>query len=209
MQPFDSYKQITSKEEINSALNEKCLDTINFVPGDTIADIGAGDGRVEAMLSLFHDSLTFYIQDIDSSVCNQDTVKKVISYFQGINQSFIKNKFFIVVGSDDKTNLPDKTFDKILMMWTYPYFIHPLSIMTDLRNKLKDNGLMYIINPNLSYENSKILTTKYGWNASPIEKQISDIIECGFELIKFSRNNEVNENPYIMVFKKKTNRAIP
>jgi ubiquinone/menaquinone biosynthesis C-methylase UbiE len=209
MQPFKSYKQITSKEEIKRALNGKCLDTINFVPGDTIADVGAGDGRIEAMLSLLHDSLTFYIQDIDSTVCNKDTLNEVISYFQRITQRTIKNKINMVVGSDDKTNLPDNTFDKILMLWTYPYFKQPLSIMTDLRSKLKDNGRLYIINPNISYENSLMLTSKYGWNGSPIEKQISDIIECGFVLLKISRNNEAHENPYIMVFNKTPNKTIP
>jgi ubiquinone/menaquinone biosynthesis C-methylase UbiE len=209
MQPFKSYKQITSKEEIKRALNGKCLDTINFVPGDTIADVGAGDGRIEAMLSLLHDSLTFYIQDIDSTVCNKDTLNEVISYFQRITQRTIKNKINMVVGSDDKTNLPDNAFDKILMLWTYPYFKQPLSIMTDLRSKLKDNGRLYIINPNISYENSLMLTSKYGWNGSPIEKQISDIIECGFVLLKISRNNEAHENPYIMVFNKTPNKTIP
>jgi ubiquinone/menaquinone biosynthesis C-methylase UbiE len=208
MQPFKSYKQITSKEEIKRALNGKCLDTINFVPGDTIADVGAGDGRIEAMLSLLHDSLTFYIQDIDSTVCNKDTLNEVISYFQRITQRTIKNKINMVVGSDDKTNLPDNAFDKILMLWTYPYFKQPLSIMTDLRSKLKDNGRLYIINPNISYENSLMLTSKYGWNGSPIEKQISDIIECGFVLLKISRNNEAHENPYIMVFNKTPNKTI-
>jgi hypothetical protein len=54
-----------------------------------------------------------------------------------------------------------------------------------------------------------MLTSKYGWNGSPIEKQISDIIECGFVLLKISRNNEAHENPYIMVFNKTPNKTIP
>jgi SAM-dependent methyltransferase len=203
MQPYDSYRLITSEEMINKVLNDKCIDTINFVPGDTIADIGAGDGRVEAMLSVLHDSLTFYVQDIDTSVCNQDTINNVISYFQGITQRTIKNKFIIVVGSDDKTNLPDKTFDKILMLWTYPYFKNPRAIMTDLKLKLKNDGLLYIVNPDHDYESGKQQTLEYGWNASPLDKEITNTIECGFELIKLSRNYEDPENPYIMVFKKK------
>jgi SAM-dependent methyltransferase len=205
MQPYEGYQLITSMEETIRILKEKCVDTINFEQGDTIADIGAGNGSVEAMLSIFHNSLTFYVQDIDTSVCNQKTINEVISFFQGISKKPITNKFIIVSGSDDKTNLPDDTFDKILMLWTYPYFKNPRAIMTDLNQKLKNAGRMYIVNPNLSYESSKILTAEHGWNASPIEEQISDIIECGFELIKISRNNEGPENPYIIVFKKKNN----
>jgi len=43
-----------------------------------------------------------------------------------------------------------------------------------------------------------------GWNASPLDKEISDIIDCGFDLKRISRNYEGFEQPYIMVFKKKT-----
>jgi hypothetical protein len=88
------------------------------------------------------------------------------------------------------------------MLWTYQYFINPKVIMTDLRLKLKSDGLIYIINPDIEYESGIQLTTEHGWNASPIEKEISDILTCGFELIQISRNNYCCENPYILVFKK-------
>jgi len=208
MQPFIGYRQIINEEQINKKLRGKCIDTLNFAPDDTIADIGAGDGRIEAMLSVLHDSLTFYIQDIDTTVCNQDTLNEVISYFQRITHRTFKNKFVIVVGSDDKTNLPDNTFNKILMLWTYPYFKNPHAIMTDLNLKLKKDGLLYIINPDHGYESGKQQTLEYGWNASPLEKEITNTIECGFELIKLSRNYEDDENPYVMVFKKKTNKPV-
>ena len=93
------------------------------------------------------------------------------------------------------------------MLWTYQYFKNPEAIMTDLRLKLKSDGLIYIINPNIDYEYSIQLITKQGWNASPIEKEISDILACGFELIQISRNNYCCENPYILVFKKKSHKT--
>jgi hypothetical protein len=113
------------------------------------------------------------------------------------------NKYFVIKGGNNETNLPDDTFNKILMLWTYQYFKYPKNIMTDLRLKLKDDGLLYIINPDIDIEEGKALTSKHGWNASPVERQISDIIECGFELIWLSRNYESREKPYVMVFKKK------
>jgi len=79
--------------------------------------------------------------------------------------------------------------------------------MTDLRLKLKSDGLIYIINPDIEYEYSIQLTTEHGWNASRIEKEISDILACGFELIQISRNNYCCENPYILVFKKKSQKT--
>jgi protein-L-isoaspartate O-methyltransferase len=202
MQPFDGYPFLSSKEEIIEHLRGRCIDTIKFTKGETIADVGAGNGYIEAMLSVFHDSITFYIQDIDTVVCNQKAINKVVSYYQDLNNKPFTNKFIIVQGADNETNLPDNTFDKILMLWTYQYFKNPKAIITDLKFKLKDDGLMYIINPNIDYESSKQQTSDYGWNASPIEKEISDILDCGFELIQISRNNYCCENPYILVFKK-------
>jgi hypothetical protein len=203
MKPFDGSVLITSKKEIIKTLKDKCVDTISFTKGEIVADVGAANGSIEAMLSMFHDSLTFYIQDIDTSVCNQKIINDVVKRYQAINGKPFTNKFIVIKGDDNQTNLPDDTFNKILMLWTYEYFKDPKSIMTDLRMKLKTDGLMYIINPGIDREAGKAMTEEHGWNASPIEKQISDIIECGFELIRLSRNYESPERPYIMIFKKK------
>lgn len=203
MQPYDGYPWLSSKEEITDHLKGRCIDTLTFKPGDTIADVGAGNGYIEAMLAVLHDSLTFYIQDIDSTVCNAEAIDSVVSFYQKVKGKPINSKFITVCGTDLETHLPVDAFDKILMLWTYPYFKNPIAIMTDLRQKLKNDGLLYIINPNIDYESSIQLISEYGWNASPIEKEISDIIQCGFELINMARNNYCCGGPYILVFKKK------
>jgi SAM-dependent methyltransferase len=203
MKPYNSSGLIMSKKEIIKTLKDKCVDTISFKKGEKVADVGAANGSIEAMLSMFHDSLTFYIQDIDTSVCNQRTINKVVKSYQNLNGKPFTNEFIVIKGTDNETNLPDDTFNKILMLWTYQYFKNPKGIMKDLRMKLKADGLMYIINPDRDNYFGKALTPEHGWNASPIEIQISDIIECGFELVRLSRNHESPESPYIMIFKKK------
>ena len=207
MQPYDGYPYVTSLEEIKDILKHKCVDTIKFRCGEIIADIGAGNGYIEAMLSIFNDSLTFYIQDIDKSVCNQPAINEVMDFYQEVNGRPFTNRFIVVNGTDTDTNLPDSTFDKILMLWTYLYLKEPQIFIKDVRDNLKDDGLFYVINPTQDDdEHAKSLRQKYGWNVSPLEKQISDIIDCGFELMRISRNYDVGEynKPYIMVFKKKT-----
>jgi protein-L-isoaspartate O-methyltransferase len=204
MQPYDGYPFLSSKAEIKEHLKGRGIDTIKFKKGETVADIGAGNGYIEAMLSIFNDSLTFYIQDIDSSVCNQKVINEVVAFYQKVNGKPFTNKFIAVKGTDNETNLPNNIFDKILMLWTYQYFKNPKAIMTDLKSKLNHDGLIYIINPNIDYESSKMQTSENGWNGSPIEKEISDILACGFELIQISRNNYCCENPYVLVFKKKS-----
>ena len=207
MQPTEGYPFLTSIEEIKGALRYRGLDTIEFRRGEIIADIGAGNGYIEAMLSMFHDSLTIYIQDIDTSVCNQSAINVVMDFYQEVNGRPFTNKFVVVNGTDTDTNLPDCAFDKILMLWTYSYLKEPRVFIKDVKENLKDNGLFYVINPQQDEdEYTKSIRQKYGWNASPLEKQITDIIDCGFELRRISRNYDVDgyNQPYIMVFKKKT-----
>jgi hypothetical protein len=110
----------------------------------------------------------------------------------------------VINGTDSTSNLPEDSFDKILMLYTYQYIKKPHRFMLDVRGKLKVDGLLYVINPQSDdYEYLKYLREQFGWNASPLEKEISDIIDCGFELIKISRNwySEEDDNPYILVFK--------
>ena len=84
-------------------------------------------------------------------------------------------------------------FDRILMLWTYQYLKKPAEFITDVRSKLKDKGLLYIINPEQDYEYGLELRESYGWIGSTVEKQIDDIIACGFRLIRFTRNYEDNQ----------------
>jgi SAM-dependent methyltransferase len=204
MQPYEGYPLIGNIDTIKQTLAGRCLDTIRFIKGETIADIGAGNGYLEGMLSVFNDSLTFYIQDIDTSVCNQRAVDRVVDFYKKIIIRPFTCRFFVVNGSDIESNLPDKTFDKILILYTYQYFKYPKIFITDLKQKLKPHGRLYLVNPDVDHESSDSLKAVNGWNASPIEEEINDMLLCGFELISISRNyKDVDNTPYIMVFKLK------
>ena len=106
-------------------------------------------------------------------------------------------------GTDTETRLPDIEFDRILMLWTYQYLKEPAKFISDVREKLRKDGLFYVINPEQDYDHAPTLTLKYGWNASTVDREVSDIIDCGFELVRIARNYEYFELPYIMVFRKK------
>ncbi|MCK4881134.1 MAG: class I SAM-dependent methyltransferase [Bacteroidales bacterium] len=202
MQPTEGYPMLENQEEIRQLLADKCLDTIRFSKGEVVADIGAGNGYLEAMLAMFHDSLTFYIQDIDNSVCNQAAINEVVKFYESVAGRTFNCSFIAINGNDTETCLPDIGFDRILMLWTYHYLKKPAEFITDVRSKLKDKGLLYLINPEQDYEYGLELRDSYGWNGFTIEQQIDNIIACGFVLIRFTRNYEDNQQPYMMVFQK-------
>jgi len=206
MQPTEGYPRLETKDEVKQLLADKCVDTISFQSGEFIADIGAGNGYLEAMLAMFHDDLTFYVQDIDSTVCNQTTVDDEVKFYENIAGNPLSCRFYAVNGTHRNSGLPDIEFDRILMLWTYQYLKEPQIFISDLRSKLKEGGLFYVINPEQDHEYGLELKDKFGWNGSTIENQISDIINCGFSLISFARNYEDNQQPYIMVFQKSQSR---
>ena len=211
MQPAEGYPFTSDLEEIHDILKFRCIDTIDFKSGQVIADIGAGNGYIEAMLAMFNDSLTFYIQDIDISVCNESELSKVLDFYQEVNGKPFTSKFIIVNGSDTDTNLPDDTFDKILMLWTYSYLKEPIRFISDIRKNLKDDGLFYVINPEIEENDyTKSLRKETGWNVSTMEKQIDDIISCGFRLVRISKNYDAGDyqEPVIMIFRKANNSKI-
>lgn len=204
MQPDGGYSLLKDSVLIKQFLVSRCVDLMHFDNGDVIADIGAGNGYLEGMLSLSFDSLTFYIQDIDSSICNQPEVDKVFNFYKNLKAKPFYNKFIAVTGTDSTTNLPDNSCDKILMLNTYQYLKEPKKFIQDVKRKLKNDGLFYVVNPQREkYDDIDSQRKKYGWNASPLETEITDIINCGFELIELSRHYGIQGNPYLMVFKKK------
>ena len=206
MQPYAGYPLLNDTDSIKQKLASHCLDSINFKKGDIIADIGAGNGYLEGMLSLFFDSLTFYIQDIDTSICNQLAVNKVVDFYKSLMKKPFTNKFIVVNGTDSTSNLPDSICDKILMLNTYQYIKKPKALILDIKKKLKHDGLFYVVNPQYGdYDDLDFQRKEYGWNASPLETEISDIISCGFELTKISRKITDGKfyDPYMMVFKKR------
>jgi SAM-dependent methyltransferase len=205
MQPYAGYPLLADADSIKQKLSGHCLDTINFMKGQVIADIGAGNGYLEGMLSLFTDSLTFYIQDIDTSVCNPRAVARVAEFYKKLKNGPFNNEFIAVNGTDSTSNLPDNSCDKILMLNTYQYIKKPKAFIRDLKKKLKDDGIFYVVNPQYGdYDDLDFQRKTYGWNASPLETEISDIISCGFELISISRKITDGKfyDPYIMVFRK-------
>ncbi len=149
----------------------------NMKAGDVIADVGGGNGAESAMLSVFYDSLIFYIQDIDTNCLNQHKLDDVLKHYSKIKGDSISNKFHIVIGEEKKTNLPDNTFDKIIMKRVVDHLRYPDEIFSDIWYKLKDDGTLVIINTFHFEKNKFKKRTTVRWVVSTVERN-------GFKLIK-------------------------
>ena len=121
------------------------LSKFNLKKGEKIASIGAGYGNQEVAMSIFNDDIEWTLQDIDSTVLNPQLFDDVLHYFENMIQKPIKAKFSFVLGDEKKTNLPENTYDKILIINTYHEITERPSILADVRRALKKNGQVIIL----------------------------------------------------------------
>jgi ubiquinone/menaquinone biosynthesis C-methylase UbiE len=118
---------------------------ITFHAGDTIADIGTADGWFAAALSTYSDSLTFYLEDIDSALWNRAEFDAAVRHFSRIRQKRVSHQFHYVKGTDKSTGLPPNAFHKVLIIDTYHHFKHRDEMLSDAVSLLKPGGQIVIL----------------------------------------------------------------
>jgi protein-L-isoaspartate O-methyltransferase len=139
--PF-KYGYAYSKDECKSFRPK--LDNYKIKNGDIIADIGAASGWLEGVFSTMVDSVTFFVQDIDTNILNKNQLNGVVQHFSSIRSTPQTNTFNLVIGSNKKTKLPDSLFNKIIINNTFHEFVNPFRIIQDLTTKLKPGGQIIV-----------------------------------------------------------------
>ncbi|MCG8306484.1 MAG: methyltransferase domain-containing protein [Cytophagales bacterium] len=113
--------------------------------GETIASIGAGNGTTEVAISCFVDRIDWYLQEIDSARLFE--FHRVREYFEKLYGKKTEANFNLVLGTESSTNLPESTFDRILMVNVYHELTNREAMMNDISKLLKQNGKLVIMEP--------------------------------------------------------------
>jgi precorrin-6B methylase 2 len=166
------------------------LSYMDLKSGEVLADVGASSGCFNAMMATLTDSVTYYIQDIDTACLNEKEFDKILNYYTKQSKKSLKetNKYHIVIGGLEQTNLPDNTIDKIYTNGTFHAFSNPESIMKDLYKKLKTNGLIFIREEiNFGKEVKHCQDEKCGKQLASYEKLIEVMEKSGFKLVEKSK----------------------
>lgn len=119
-------------------------EAVNFQAGDTVADIGTADGLFIAALSMYTDSLTFFLEDIDS-IWNRSRFDSALQAFSAKSSRSPSNRFYYSTGNERSSGLPSKTFDKVLIIDTYHHFTHRDEMITDAMTLLKPGGKIIVM----------------------------------------------------------------
>ncbi len=112
-------------------------------PGETIASIGAGNGKFEVAASCFIPGITWYLEEIDTTRLGQ--FDRVLAYFEKLKGSSVDAKFNLVIGTETETHLPKGTFDRILMINVYHEIAKRAPMLGEIRQLLKEGGKLVIM----------------------------------------------------------------
>ncbi|MES2517807.1 MAG: methyltransferase domain-containing protein [Bacteroidota bacterium] len=123
---------------------QNSLQTYQFKENETVASVGASSGVWEIWFASQVDNLTFYLQDIDEQNCNQEEIDYGVQYYQKLLKKTIVGKFIPTIGTQKTTNLPQNTFDKVLIINSLHEFSHPALILQDILAILKNDGILFI-----------------------------------------------------------------
>ena len=103
---------------------------------DTIADIGAGSGYHVFKMAPLADKGLVYAVDIQPEMLEAIELKKKSKRVSNVET---------VLGSAKSINLPKNSLDKVLLVDVYHEFTNPFEMIESIKNALKPNGLLFLI----------------------------------------------------------------
>jgi SAM-dependent methyltransferase len=178
---FNSKKYGSIANYFGSA--DEMLRFFDFQKGDVVAEIGARSGRNIIGLTTFTDSITWYLEDIDASQLNEKALTKVKKQSSKNRNGTETHRFFMTIGTETQTMLPENTFDKILIINSFHEFTRKNEMISDIKNKLKKTGRIYILESQCIETGHKNITSG---------ETISMMNDHGFRMISIDTTNRNN-----------------
>ena len=159
------------KEENTS----KLIKNMKIKPTDVIADIGAGSGYHTFKMAPLASKGKVFAVDIQPEMLFAITSNKKYKALKNIE---------LILGNEQTTNLPENTFDKILMVDVYHEFNYPKEMLQSIKKALKKDGQLFLIEYRL--EDATIPIKKIHKMS---EKQaVKELASVGFALKKKVNN---------------------
>jgi ubiquinone/menaquinone biosynthesis C-methylase UbiE len=155
------------KEENTS----KLIKNMNIKTTDVIADIGAGSGYHVFKMAPLNYKGAVYALDIQPEMLNAILKNPKFEKYTNIE---------LVQGDEKSVNLPENTFDKVLMVDVYHEFSYPKEMILSIKKALKSDGKIYLIEYRMEDTSVPIKTIH-----KMSEKQaIKELEAAGFQLDK-------------------------
>lgn len=158
------------------------FDTLTFLPGERIADIGAQSGNLAGVFSLFYDDVDMTLEDIDSTCLNAAQLRATMRYYYGLRTHEPPKNFrtHVVIGTETSTRLPDTVYSKVFFMNTFHEVAEKGPILAELHRITAPGGTLYVTE---RVSTTKHIKRKDCGHGTPIERELlADFGAAGFRL---------------------------
>ncbi len=174
-------------ERVESEKPEELLDLLGIEEGDVVADIGAGGG--------FFSLLAAERVGPTGKVLAVDVQPEMIDGLKMMMERFGHENIVPILGDVDDPKLPANSVDHVLIIISYHEFSHPVEMMRHIRNAMKRDGQMLIVEYKAETLDSRV---------QPLHKMseveiMEEIPALGFRL---DRVIDIVPSQHIFVFKK-------
>src|SRR5258708_36238289 len=95
------------------------LRAADFHPNEVIADVGAGEGWLDAGIAVYRNDLHFYLEDIDSAFIKKKKLQEAVDAYTKIKGAPVSCSFTQAVGNEKSALLPEDDFSKVLLIDTF------------------------------------------------------------------------------------------
>ncbi len=166
---------------------EELLDLLGIKEGDVVADIGAGVG--------FFSLRAAERVGRTGKVLAVDVQPEMIAGLEMMIERFGHENIVPILGNVDDPKLPADSVDHVLIVISYHEFSHPVEMMRHLRNAMRRDGQMLIVEYKAETPNSRV---------DPLHKMSEAEIMKESPALGFRRDRVIDIVPsqHVFVFKK-------
>jgi ubiquinone/menaquinone biosynthesis C-methylase UbiE len=169
---------------------EKLMDAIGLKEGMTIADIGAGRGRLTVFFSIrVGETGKVFANEIDGTAleylkerCEKNDLDNVTTF----------------LGTVESPKLQAGEADIVFMIMTYHHLDKPVDMMKNIIPAMKKDGVLVIV------EHDPVRSGETGGEVTSLEKLTREAEEAGFQLIRVNSDLLERDNIYFLKPKKFT-----
>jgi ubiquinone/menaquinone biosynthesis C-methylase UbiE len=186
--------EFTEKFEIESrevfAKREEILKACDIQTGSTLADIGSGTGLFTRLFAKAVGK--------DGNVIAVDISETFLEHIRNANRTLGIANVDTLLCTEDSTELPAESIDFAFVCDTYHHFEYPQKTLASVRNALKPNGLLVVIDFKRVEGLSSDWTMKHVRAGQEVFE--AEIVAAGLE--KVGEVTGILEENYMVVFRK-------
>jgi len=180
---------------VSAAELDLIIEALQLEPGLVVADVGAGDGEWAVQLAQYvGQEGHVWATEVDGGEFEDIESRVLDASLDNVT---------VVLGDQSTSGLPPDCCDAILMRLVYHHFTRPEKMRANLRQALKPNGLLAIVDiaPQSSWRDLPGVPDRGGHGIPPADL-IREMTTDGFAVVSRQDNWNGDEDRFCVVFRR-------